>query len=79
MAYLAVIRAVPNHDRLAHEGVALAGFETFVPKIRTRVGAQWRTTPLLDQRAIARFSRPIFCAFVPFGLSSLGETPGSST
>jgi transcription antitermination factor NusG len=24
----------------------LAGFETFTPKLRTRVGARWRTTPL---------------------------------
>src|SRR5260370_34854235 len=46
MSYWAVARAVPNHDRLAAECVGLAGYETFVPKIRTRVGAQWRTTPL---------------------------------
>lgn len=54
MAYWAVVRAVPHHDRLAHEGVALAGFETFVPKIRTRVGAQWRTTPLFGCYFFAR-------------------------
>jgi ADP-ribose pyrophosphatase YjhB (NUDIX family) len=42
MPYWAVIRAVPNHDRLAAECVALAGFETFVPKIRTRVDSRWR-------------------------------------
>jgi transcription antitermination factor NusG len=46
MAYWAVIRAVPNHDRLAAESVCQAGFETFTPKIRRRVGARWRTTPL---------------------------------
>jgi hypothetical protein len=46
MAYWAVVRAVPNHDRLAAESVAMTGFEVFVPKIRTRAGAQWRTTPL---------------------------------
>jgi transcription antitermination factor NusG len=46
MAYWAVARAVPNHDRLAAECVGLAGYETFVPKIRIRTGAQWRTTPL---------------------------------
>jgi hypothetical protein len=42
----AVARAASNHHRLAVESVALAGFETFVPKIRTRAGAQRRTTPL---------------------------------
>jgi transcription antitermination factor NusG len=31
---------------LAVESVGLAGFETFVPRIRVKVGAQWRTTPL---------------------------------
>jgi transcription antitermination factor NusG len=46
MPYWAVARAVPHHDRLAAECVVLAGYETFVPKIRIRVGAQWRTTPL---------------------------------
>jgi hypothetical protein len=46
MPYWAVARAVPHHDRLAAECVGLAGYETFVPKIRIRVGAQWRTTPL---------------------------------
>jgi hypothetical protein len=38
MAYCAVGRTAPNHDRLAAECVAQAGFETFTPKIRTRVG-----------------------------------------
>jgi transcription antitermination factor NusG len=46
MPYWVVARAVPHHDRLAAECVGLAGYETFVPKIRIRVGAQWRTTPL---------------------------------
>jgi transcriptional antiterminator RfaH len=45
-AYWAVARSVPRQDRLAVECVGLAGYETFVPKIRVRVGAQWRTTPL---------------------------------
>jgi transcription antitermination factor NusG len=45
-AYWAVARSVPHQDRLAVECVGLAGYETFVPKIRVRVGAQWRTTPL---------------------------------
>lgn len=54
MAYWAVIRAVPNHDRLAAESVALTGFEVFVPKIRTRSGAQWRTTPLFGCYFFAR-------------------------
>jgi transcription antitermination factor NusG len=46
MPYWVVARAVPHHDRLAAECVGLAGFETFVPKIRVKVGAQWRTMPM---------------------------------
>jgi transcription antitermination factor NusG len=46
MPYWAVARAVPHHDQLAAQCVGLAGYETFIPKIRTKVGAQWRTTPL---------------------------------
>lgn len=45
-AVLDVVRGVPNHDRLVAESVAQAGFETFVPKIRTRVESRWRTVPL---------------------------------
>jgi transcription antitermination factor NusG len=44
--YWAVIRCVPNHDRLAAECVAQAGFEIFTPKIRTRLDSRWRTVPL---------------------------------
>jgi hypothetical protein len=44
--YWAVARTAPHHERLAVEGVGQAGFETFVPRIRVKVGAQWRTTPL---------------------------------
>jgi transcription antitermination factor NusG len=46
MPYWAVCRSAPNHERLAAEGVALAGFETFIPRIRVKNGARWRTTPL---------------------------------
>jgi transcriptional antiterminator RfaH len=46
MPFWAVVRAVPHHDRLAAECVAMAGFETFVPKIRVRSESRWRTTPL---------------------------------
>jgi hypothetical protein len=46
MPYWTVVRGVPNHDRLVAESVAQAGFETFVPKIRTRVESRWRTVPL---------------------------------
>jgi transcription antitermination factor NusG len=44
----------PGHDRLAAESVAQAGFETFTPKIRTRVDSRWRTTPLLGVYFFAR-------------------------
>ena len=46
MPYWAVARAVPRHDRLTAECVGLAEFETFIPKVRVKVGSQWRTTPL---------------------------------
>jgi transcriptional antiterminator RfaH len=46
MPFWAVVRAQPHHDRLAAECVAMAGFETFVPKIRVKVESRWRTTPL---------------------------------
>ena len=45
MPYWAVIRAIPNHDRLAAECVCQAGFETFTPKLRTRLVSRWRTVP----------------------------------
>jgi transcriptional antiterminator RfaH len=54
MPYWAVIRAVPSHERLAWESVGRAGYETFVPKIRISVGAQWRTMPLFGVYFFAR-------------------------
>jgi Transcription termination factor nusG len=54
MPYWVAVRAALNHERLAWEGVGQAGFETFVPKIRTRVGAQWRTQPLFGSYFFAR-------------------------
>jgi transcriptional antiterminator RfaH len=41
-----VCRSVPNRERLAVESVALAGFEVFVPRIRVRAGAKWKTCSL---------------------------------
>jgi transcription antitermination factor NusG len=46
MPFWAVVRAVPHHDQLAAECVAMAGFETFTPKIRVKVESRCRTTPL---------------------------------
>jgi transcription antitermination factor NusG len=54
MPYWSVVRAVPHHDRLAAECVAQAGFEVFVPKMRVKVGSQWRTTPLFAGYLFAR-------------------------
>jgi len=54
MPYWAVIRSAPNHERLAAEGVALAGFETFIPRIRVKNGARWRTTPLFGSYFFVR-------------------------
>ena len=44
MQYWAVARTAPNASPF--ESVGLAGFETFVSRIRVKVGAQWRTAPL---------------------------------
>jgi transcriptional antiterminator RfaH len=54
VAYWAVVRAAPHHDRLAAESVAREGFETFIPKIRMRTGTQWRTVPLFPSYFFAR-------------------------
>jgi transcriptional antiterminator RfaH len=54
MAFWAVVRAAPNRERLACESVVQAGFEIFVPRIRVRVGSQWRTTPLFGSYFFAR-------------------------
>jgi transcription antitermination factor NusG len=54
MPYWAVLRSAPGHDVLAYEGVCRAGFEIFTPKIRTRVGAKWRTSPLFGCYFFAR-------------------------
>jgi transcription antitermination factor NusG len=53
-AYWAVLRSAPGHDILAYEGVVRAGYEIFTPKIRTRVGARWRTSPLFGCYFFAR-------------------------
>jgi transcription antitermination factor NusG len=45
-SYWAVLRSAPGHDILAYEGEVRAGYEIFTLKIRTRVGARWRTNPL---------------------------------
>jgi transcription antitermination factor NusG len=54
MAYWAVVKTVAGHDRLALAAVTLAGFETFAPKTRIRVGAKWRTAPLFTTYFFAR-------------------------
>ena len=43
-----------NHERLAAESVALAGFETFTPRIRVKRGVRWRTTPLFGSYFFVR-------------------------
>jgi transcription antitermination factor NusG len=54
MPYWAVLRSAPGHNVLAYEGVVRAGFEILTPKIRTRVGARWRTSPLFGCYFFAR-------------------------
>ena len=54
MPYWTVLRSAPGHDVLAYEGVVRAGFEIFTPKIRTRVGARWKTKSLFGCYYFAR-------------------------
>jgi transcriptional antiterminator RfaH len=54
MPYWTVLRSAPGHDVLAYEGVVRAGYEIFTPKVRTRVGAKWRTSPLFGCYFFAR-------------------------
>jgi transcriptional antiterminator RfaH len=41
-----VAKALPNHERLALAALALIEFEVFWPRMRVRVGLQWRTLGL---------------------------------
>ena len=78
MPYWAVARAVPHHDQLAAQCVGLAGYETFVPKIRVRVGAQWRTTPLFVGYFFVRIVdqwRVLERTMGVFGVVKNGATP----
>ena len=78
MPYWAVARAVPHHDQLAAQCVGLAGYETFVPKIRVRVGAQWRTTPLFVGYFFVRIIdqwRVLERTMGVFGVVKNGATP----
>jgi hypothetical protein len=75
LAHWAVIRAVPNHERLASESIAQLGFKTFLQKIRTRIGFQWRTTPLFG---CYFFIRVVDCWRIlerPIGVLSGGSGP----
>jgi transcriptional antiterminator RfaH len=54
MSYWAVVRSASNHEHLAWDSVGRAGFETFIPKIRVRVGSQWKTQPLFGAYFFAR-------------------------
>jgi hypothetical protein len=75
MPYWAVARTAPHHERLAVESVGMAGFETFVPRIRVKVGSQWRTTPLFG---CYFFVRVVDCWRIlerPIGVLSGGSGP----
>jgi transcription antitermination factor NusG len=54
MSYWIAVKAVSGHERLAVVSVTLAGFETFAPKMRTRVGARWCTVSLFGGYFFAR-------------------------
>jgi transcriptional antiterminator RfaH len=78
MPYWVAVRAAPNHERLAYEGVGQAGFETFTPKIRNRVGSQWRTQPLFGCYFFARVVdqwRALERTMGVLGVVKFGPTP----
>jgi transcriptional antiterminator RfaH len=78
MAYWSVVRAVPQHERLAAESVGRAGFETFVPRIRTRIESRWRTTPLFGVYFFARIEdrwRAIERSMGVLDIVKFGTTP----
>jgi transcriptional antiterminator RfaH len=78
MSYWAVVRTKPSSERLAVENVTLRGFEVFVPRIRTRVGSRWLTTPLFGcyffVRVVDRW-RAIERSPGVISLVKFGETP----
>jgi transcriptional antiterminator RfaH len=78
MPFWAVARTAPNRERLAYENVALRGYELFVPRIRTRVGGQWKTASLfpcyLFVRVVDRW-RAIERSPGVLSLIKFGETP----
>jgi transcriptional antiterminator RfaH len=74
----AVVKAEPSHDRLAVTGVTLLGFETFWPRTRVRVGAQYRTLPLFPGYFFARIDgtwMPIARTIGVHGLIMSGAAP----
>jgi transcription antitermination factor NusG len=78
MAYWAVVRAIPQHERLAAESVGRAGFETFIPRIRARTGSRWRTIPLFGVYFFARIEdrwRAVERAMGVLDVVKFGATP----
>jgi transcriptional antiterminator RfaH len=78
MAFWAVARTLPNRERSAYENVVLRGYEIFTPKIRTRIGGQWKTSWLfpcyLFVRVVDRW-RAIERSHGIISLVKFGETP----
>jgi transcriptional antiterminator RfaH len=78
MSFWAVARTAPNRERLAYENVALRGYEIFVPRIRARIGGQWKTSSLfpcyLFVRVVDRW-RVIERSPGVLSLIKFGETP----
>jgi len=78
MGYWCVVRAEPGHDRLAVAGVTLAGFETFWPKARVRIGARYKTQGLFSGYFFTRIDGawlPIRRAIGVSGLIMAGAIP----
>ena len=52
--YWAVARTLVHRESFAAERVAEAGFQVFMPRIKTRIGARWLTTPLFRNYLFGR-------------------------
>jgi transcriptional antiterminator RfaH len=78
MPFWAVARTAPGRERFAADNLTLRGFEVFIPRVRVRASAQWKTLPLfvnyLFVRVVDRW-RAIERSPGIISLVKFGETP----
>ena len=78
MPYWVAARTVGQRESFAAEAAAMAGFEVFLPRVRTLIGVKWKTGPLfpgyLFVRVVDRWRR-IDRTMGVIGVVKTGETP----